>query len=119
VALSTTSAGGDYSGNLLEPVLTDTHYAYASGYYVLKNGQFHAIANDAAQIPACKAVLHLSGAAGARVLNIVDGDATGVNGVIEVNGVNDNSIYDLSGQKVAQPTKKGVYIMNGRKVVIR
>ena len=123
VALETTSTGGDYSGNLLEPVLTDTHYAYASGYYVLKNGQFHAIANDAAQIPACKAVLHLSGAAGARVLNIVDSDATGVESV-ELRTENGEfataAWYDLNGRKLqGMPTKKGVYIMNGRKVVVR
>ena len=123
VALSTTSAGGDYSGNLLEPVLTDTHYAYASGYYVLKNGQFHAIANDAAQIPACKAVLHLSGAAGARVLNIVDSDATGVESV-ELRTENGEfataAWYTLDGRKLnAKPTTKGMYILNGKKVIVK
>ena len=123
VALSTTSAGGDYSGNLLEPVLTDTHYAYASGYYVLKNGQFHAIANDAAQIPACKAVLHLSGAAGARVLNIIDSDATGVESV-ELRTENGEfataAWYTLDGRKLnAKPTTKGMYILNGKKVIVK
>ena len=123
VALETTSAGGDYSGNLLEPVLTDTHYAYASGYYVLKNGQFHAIANDAAQIPACKAVLHLSGAAGARVLNIVDSDATGVESV-ELRTENGEfataAWYTLDGRKLnAKPTTKGMYILNGKKVIVK
>ena len=123
VALETTSTGGDYSGNLLEPVLTDTHYAYASGYYVLKNGQFHAIANDAAQIPACKAVLHLSGAAGARVLNIVDGDATGIESV-ELRTENGEfataAWYTLDGRKLnAKPTTKGMYILNGKKVIVK
>ena len=28
-------------------------------------------------------------------------------------------LYDLQGRKVAQPTKKGLYILNGRKVVIK
>ena len=123
VALETTSTGGDYSGNLLEPVLTDTHYAYASGYYVLKNGQFHAIANDAAQIPACKAVLHLSGAAGARVLNIIDSDATGVESV-ELRTENGEfataAWYTLDGRKLnAKPTTKGMYILNGKKVIVK
>ena len=123
VALETTSTGGDYSGNLLEPVLTDTHYAYASGYYVLKNGQFHAIANDAAQIPACKAVLHLSGAAGARVLNIVDSDATGIESV-ELRTENGEfataAWYTLDGRKLnAKPTTKGMYILNGKKVIVK
>ena len=123
VALETTSTGGDYAGNMLEPVLTDTHYAYASGYYVLKNGQFHAIANDAAQIPACKAVLHLSGAAGARVLNIVDSDATGVESV-ELRTENGEfataAWYTLDGRKLnAKPTTKGMYILNGKKVIVK
>ena len=123
VALETTSTGGDYAGNMLEPVLTDTHYAYASGYYVLKNGQFHAIANDAAQIPACKAVLHLSGAAGARVLNIIDSDATGVESV-ELRTENGEfataAWYDLNGRKLqGMPTKKGIYIVNGKKVIVK
>ena len=30
----------------------------------------------------------------------------------------DNSVYDLQGRKVAQPTK-GLYIHNGKKVVIK
>ena len=123
VALETTSTGGDYSGNMLEPVLTDTHYPYASGYYVLKNGQFHAIANDAAQIPACKAVLHLSGAAGARVLNIVDSDATGIESV-ELRTENGEfataAWYTLDGRKLnAKPTTKGMYILNGKKVIVK
>ena len=43
----------------------------------------------------------------------------GVSEVIEVNGVNDGSFYDLNGRKVNAPTKKGVYLFNGRKVVVR
>ena len=27
--------------------------------------------------------------------------------------------YDLNGRKVAAPTKKGIYIMNGKKVVVK
>ena len=52
-------------------------------------------------------------------------ETTGVNEVIEVNAsleVNDNSWYTLDGRKIAngqQPTAKGLYINNGRKVVIK
>ena len=42
--------------------------------------------------------------------------ATGIKNV-NVN-VNDNCYYDLNGRRVAQPTK-GIYILNGRKVVIK
>lgn len=46
------------------------------------------------------------------------GEVTGINEVIEVKGVNDNSWYDLQGRRVAQP-KKGLYIVNGKKVVLK
>ena len=68
-----------------------------------------------------KAYLHLDAApaAGAHALNIVfdDGDVTGINltpALSQSNGV----YFDLMGRKIAQPTK-GLYIVNGRKVVIK
>ena len=55
-----------------------------------------------------------------KALRIVfGGDATGVNEVNEVIGVNDKW-YDLNGRKLnGMPTTKGVYILNGRKVVVK
>ena len=47
-------------------------------------------------------------------------EATGVNEVSEVNEVSDDSWYDLSGRKLdGEPTAKGVYIKDGKKVVVR
>jgi hypothetical protein len=47
------------------------------------------------------------------------GDVTGVETLnIERGTLNDNSYYNLAGQRVAQPTK-GLYIVNGKKVVIK
>ena len=47
-----------------------------------------------------------------------EGEVTGVNEVIGVKEVNDNSYYDLQGRKVTKPTK-GLYIVNGKKVIIK
>lgn len=47
----------------------------------------------------------------------VDGEATNIDGLQIVNG--DGRIYNLNGQHVENPTKKGVYIQNGKKVVIK
>ena len=48
-----------------------------------------------------------------------DGETTGINSVQESGAkVHDGCYYNLSGQRVAQPTK-GLYIVNGRKVVIK
>lgn len=41
------------------------------------------------------------------------------NANISHNPIKDNVIYDLSGRKVAQPAKKGMYIMNGKKFVVK
>ena len=54
----------------------------------------------------------------ARMINIDFGEGvTGVNEVSEVKEVNDNSCYDLQGRKVTKPAK-GLYIVNGKKMVI-
>jgi hypothetical protein len=49
---------------------------------------------------------HVSGTTDISTLNVERGT------------LNDNSIYTLSGQRVAKATK-GIYIINGRKVVIK
>ena len=65
-----------------------------------------------------KVYLPASAVAGAPDFLGFDGEATGINEVSEVKEVSDNSWYNLAGQRVAQPTK-GLYIINGRKVVIK
>ncbi len=48
-----------------------------------------------------------------------DGETTGVNEITNTNLTNNtNEFYNLAGQRVAQPTK-GLYIVNGRKVIIK
>ena len=117
-----TSDNKDYgSSNCLEPVIEKKHYE-SGHYFVLQNNEFHSILaeGDEVKVPAGKAVLHLGNdqaGANARVLKI-DGETTGVNEVIEVKEVNDDRFYDLSGRRVAKPTK-GIYILNGRKVVVK
>ena len=73
-------------------------------YFQLKNG-LTAAANSTA--PELNIQMNFDSA---------DVGTTGVNGVIEVN---DKSWYTLDGRKLnAQPTAKGIYINNGKKVVI-
>ena len=91
--------------------------------YVLSDGKFVRSANGT--LPAGKAYLPASAVAGAPSLDIVfDGDngsdnTTGINSIENGQMTIDNSeIYNLNGQRVAQPTK-GMYIVNGKKVVIK
>ena len=98
--------------------------------YALNGKQFVWV-KDAIPVAANKCWLQIpSGEVTARNISIVFGDATGVNGVIGVLGkpsdqgrakeVNDDSWYDLNGRKLeGVPTKKGIYMNNGRKVVVR
>ena len=121
-AIATTDNKDYGTSNLLEPVVEKMHYDADDSYFVMSNNEFHAIKAEGneVKVPAGKAVLHLtSGQAGARaaVLGIVE-ETTGVNEVIGVKEVNDDSIFDLSGRKVAQPVK-GLYIINGKKVVVK
>jgi hypothetical protein len=44
---------------------------------------------------------------------------TGISDVRSQTEEERNNIYDLQGRKVEKPTKKGIYIINGKKVVIK
>ena len=55
----------------------------------------------------------------ARTINLVFGDATAI-GAVSGSPADNGDIYDLNGRKLdKKPTRKGVYIQNGRKVVIK
>lgn len=99
--------------------------------YVLINNsgtaEFQWIGSTSAILGANKAYLSLSGGtktgAGSRGLAIdidIDGVSTGINMVngegLKVNG--SETYYDLQGHRVLYPTK-GLYIVNGKKVVIK
>jgi hypothetical protein len=90
-------------------------------YILYTDGLFYR-ANEGA-LAAGKAYLHLDAAppAGARSLNIVfdDEEVTSISEELRVkNEESAGAWYDLQGRKVAQP-QKGLYIVNGKKVVIK
>ena len=66
-------------------------------------------------------VMH-EAAAGARefVIDFGDGEISGIQLIENTNRTNDTNVYDLQGRKLdGKPTQKGVYIVNGKKVVIK
>ena len=105
--------------NQLVPVIYTKSFD-ASLYYVLSNNAFHPMSNSTENVPAGKAVLYVPGAALSRgVLNITgeDDGTTGINGI---NADSENGQwYDLQGNRIAAPTKKGLYIKGGKKVIIK
>lgn len=77
-------------------------------------------ANNEVTIPAGKAFLLVNNGApgGARELSVVfDNESTGINTVEAVKNSN-NVFYNLAGQRVVAPAK-GLYIVNGKKVMMK
>ena len=106
--------------NMLEPVIVSKNYP-ATSYYVLKNGEFHKILANSSKMPAGKAVLRIpgNGVSNVRILSIIGGDddTTGIHNrqIIEA----ESKWFDLQGRRIERPTKAGLYINNGKKVVIK
>ena len=104
------------SANKLAGSATATTAIAANGGYILSDGVFQPAKKGT--LAAGKAYLNIAVSAGAPTLTLDFGDATGVN---EVRGHKEEvrgEVYNLNGQRVAQPTK-GLYIVNGKKVVIK
>ena len=116
------------ASNLLVGCIVETTVAKdaTSGFnnYVLVNesgtAKFQSLVDNGATVGAGKAFLK-NGAysAGARSLQIVfDDETTGIsrieNGELKV----ENSVYDLQGRRMTKPTK-GLYIVNGKKVIMK
>ena len=114
--------GQDVQGNLLlhadEDVVVDEEQG---DYYGLYNGAFMHVKGT---IPAGKNYLMVSNAVvpggnAPQLTIVIDGEATGVNDVRSKMEDVRGDIYDLQGRKVQKPSKKGLYINNGHKVVVK
>lgn len=123
--LSTDKVTGDdtdlYTSNMLVGVTVPTTIGRTDGNktnYILSNGAFHPTSGGT--IKANKAYLQILSSAAREMLSISfdDEETTGVaevrSQIEDVRG----DVYDLSGRRVAHPTK-GLYITNGKKYVIR
>lgn len=118
VTLASEDASTMLDGNLLYGTTAPTYVA-ADEYYGLSGNKFVKI--NAGTVPAGKALLPASEIpAGARELTFVfeDGQTTGIESLNPALSKGGDTIYDLQGRKVAQPTK-GLYIKNGKKVVMK
>ena len=69
-------------------------------------------------IPVGKAYLQFNETIAAHEFLGLDGDATGISNLTPSLSKGEGEYFDLQGRKVAQPTK-GLYIVNGHKVVIK
>ena len=125
------SAGNYYFKGAVHDVvnwwLTSDH-----AYILQADGQFHKVAsnNPSVTVPAYRAYISYNSHEGAKRFSIVfDGETTGIYGTTDgtTDGAADGAVYNLQGQRVADrlddsvrrqiPT--GVYIVNGRKVIVK
>jgi hypothetical protein len=121
-AIATTDNKDYGTDNLLEPVVEKMHFNADDSYFVMSNNEFHAIMSEGenVKVPAGKAVLHLTSShAGSRsiTLGVTDG-TTGIKDIYN-STTGDAKIYDMQGRKVEKVNRKGLYIINGKKVVVR
>ena len=109
------ATGTDISAsNLLQAAVSATAVT-ADQAYGLSDGKFKKL--NAGTIPAGKAYLLAS--TSAPELNIVfGGEATGISEIKTMRNAEHEIFFDLQGRKVAQPAK-GLYIVNGRKAIIK
>ena len=120
---------------LLIPTETETNQAFYAGFigtaeattiaasdasanrYAFNGKQFVWVKNAIA-VGANKAWLQISNT-NARTITLVFDDVTKITNT-NITNITNGNWYDLNGRKLqGVPTKKGVYIMNGRKVVVR
>ena len=105
VAVATTV--GEYTNMILNNIGGNVGFYFAAGQTVAANRAYLHFATT------------LAPAAAARMTMIFeDDDVTGVNEVRSQKEDVRSEWFDLQGRKVAQP-QKGLYIVNGRKVVVK
>ena len=116
----TTSASigtGDFSNNSLQGTQTDIPTSSISGnVYTLasESGDFGFFRYTGETLKGGKAFLVVPGSAAARIIIFGLDDATGIQNVSTED--HQKACFDLQGRRV-ETTKKGIYIINGKKVV--
>lgn len=125
--MTTPAAGYKFTGTVAG--VSNATAAADNAYILQDDGKFHKVTttNSAATIPAYRAYIICPKASGAKELSVIlDGETTGIDGVKDnAAGVN-GPVYDLQGRRVADRLDDarhrlpaGVYIVGGRKVVVK
>ncbi len=114
--------------NLLVGVTEETTLSQTDGGYVnyiLSNGShgvsFYIVSGEG-QLAAGKAYLRLPAvvAGESRAISITFADdATGIEGISGESKTTTDEWRDLQGRRIMQPTKAGIYLKDGRKIVVR
>ena len=128
--MTTPAAGYKFTGTVAG--VSNATAAAANAYILQDDGKFHKVttANPAATIPAYRAyIICPPQASGAKQLSVVlDGETTGIGSTTnEATDGKNGPVYDLQGRRVADrlddvtrhSLPAGVYIVGGRKVIVK
>ena len=126
--MTTPAAGYKFTGTVAG--VSNATAAAANAYILQDDGKFHKVttANSAATIPAYRAYITCPKTLGAKQLSVVlDGETTGIGDVTnEATDGKNGPVYDLQGRRVADrlddarhQLPAGIYIVGGRKVVVK
>ena len=108
--------------NMLKPTTGNAVEANVNAYILSKNGNtavFKKLKSDARTIAQYKAYLELNGVQSAQLMKFAfaGSDLTGIQNVTETSAKS-KTAYDLAGRKVGK-LQKGIYIVNGKKVIVK
>lgn len=122
-AIPSTENAKSYKDNELLPVIEDMHFAPGE-VAILSDNRFHPIAaGDESKVPACKGVMPMTKLASTRSITIVGaGGTTAIKAAFAESlyaGDSKAEWYDLRGNRISRPSKKGIYVLNGKKVMIK
>lgn len=116
----TTISGVDFIGSY--EATTDIPYSDGSNsYYFIYNNALYQTAESGTHdtMKGTRAYFKVPGTTAARQLSFsIDDETTGIHDAVKREDEKGSGVYDLQGRRVAQPTK-GLYILNGKKVVIK
>ena len=106
------------SGNKLVGVTVATDMTGVANAYILSDGLFYACSGGTLAAGKAYLVAEDWATSTAPSFSIVEGgEATGIESLTPALSQGEEVYYDLSGRRVAQPTN-GVYIVNGKKVLV-
>ena len=109
------TATTDFTANLLKAGDGTTSFSLSDNVYALSEGLFMRYEGI---VPEGKAYLQLTASSQAKLSIVIDGQATGISQTEAQKTAAGKQLFDLSGRRVERPAK-GIYILNGRKVIVK
>lgn len=105
---------------------TMEYLSYAAGMHIMQKDNIWGSSTSASDYPApcvlpMRAYIQANGTATARLFSTfsnADGSTTVVNG-LQLDADAAGEIYDLQGRKVTTPQRGGLYIVNGKKMIVK